>query len=129
MIMRSVADVDGWDVGGTSLGVAGRSVSPLSASPTLRSSGAVRDDPGQAYWRGRIGIGAVKEIGWGLRPQLSVDVARQLNDGRLAPFGKQRGDWLLEGTFSIYKRDWNVEGFAPSLSADFYPESLDALAL
>jgi hypothetical protein len=48
-----------------------------------------------------------------------VDVARQLNDGRLAPFGKQREDWLLEGTFSIYKRDWNVEGFAPSLSATF----------
>ena len=34
----------------------------------------------------------------------------------LAPFAKRRQDWLLEGSLSIYKRDWNVEGFAPSFS-------------
>ena len=63
-----------------------------------------------------MGVGVLKEIGWGLRPQLSIDIARQVNDGPLAPFGKQRRDWLLQGTASIYKRDWNVGGFAPSLS-------------
>jgi hypothetical protein len=74
------------------------------------------NDPGQAFWRGQLGFGVLKEIGWGLRPQLTVDAARQLNDGPLAPFGKQRRDWLIEGNFSIYKRDWNFQGFAPSLS-------------
>jgi hypothetical protein len=74
------------------------------------------DDPGQAFWREQLGIGILKEIGWGLRPQLGVDFARQLNDGPLAPFARQRRDWLLEGSFSMYKRDWNLEGFAPSLS-------------
>ena len=58
----------------------------------------------------------MKEIGWGLRPQLTIDLARQVGDGPLAPFGKKRRDWLLQGSVSIYKRDWNVGGFAPSLS-------------
>jgi len=108
-------DLDGWDVearasasrplGLTTLGFADAGIERSQAN-----------DPGQAFWRGRIGVGAVKEIGWGLRPQLRLDFARQVNDGPLAPFGKQRQDWLLEGSFSIYKRDWNVEGFAPSLS-------------
>ena len=39
-----------------------------------------------------------------------------MNDGRLAPFGIRRTDWLIESSASIYKRDWNVGGFAPSLS-------------
>ena len=73
------------------------------------------EDPGQAFWRERIGIGVLKEIGWGLRPQLGLDIARQVNDGPLAPFGKQRRDWQLQGSASIYKRDWNLGGFAPSL--------------
>jgi hypothetical protein len=34
----------------------------------------------------------------------------------LAPFNTRRTDWLLQGSASIYKRDWNVRGFAPSLS-------------
>lgn len=109
------SDVDGWDVearasasrplGLTTLGFADAAIERSRAN-----------DPGQAYWRGRIGVGAVKEIGWGLRPQLRVGLARQVNDGPVAPFGKGRRDWLLEGSFSIYKRDWNVEGFAPSVS-------------
>lgn len=108
-------DVDGWDVearasasrplGLTTLGFADAGIERSRAN-----------NPGQAYWRGRIGLGAVKEIGWGLRPQLRLDVALQVNDGPLAPFGKQRQDWLLETSFSIYKRDWNLEGFAPSVS-------------
>jgi hypothetical protein len=73
------------------------------------------EDPGQAFWRERIGVGVLKEVGWGLRPQLSIDIARQVNDGPLAPFGKQRRDWQLQGSVSIYKRDWNLGGFAPSL--------------
>jgi len=108
-------DVDGWDVegrasfdrplGSTTLGFANAAIERNLAK-----------DPGQAFWRGRIGFGALKEIGWGLRPQLSVTVARQTNDGPLAPFGKTRRDWVMEGSVSIYKRDWNVSGFAPSLS-------------
>ena len=109
------SDVDGWDVearvsasrplGLTTLGFADAAIERSRAN-----------NRGQAYWRGRIGIGALKEVGWGLRPQVRVDLARQVNDGPLAPFGKQRQDWLLEGSLSIYKRDWNIEGFAPSLS-------------
>ena len=108
-------DVDGWDVearlsanrplGLTTLGFANLSIERSAAT-----------DPGQAHWRGRVGMGMVKEVGWGLRQQIRVDLARQVNDDPLAPFGKKRRDWLLEGSFSIYKRDWNLEGFAPSLS-------------
>lgn len=107
-------DVDGWDaearvsanrpLGPTTLGFAFAAVERSWA-----------EDPGQAFWRKRIGVGVVKEIGWGLRPQLSIDIARQVNDGPLAPFGKQRRDWQLQGSVSIYKRDWNLGGFAPSL--------------
>ena len=73
-------------------------------------------DPGQAFWRQRLGLGVLKEIGWGLRPQVGIELARQVNDGPLAPFGRQRRDWMLQGSFSIYKRDWSFRGFAPSLS-------------
>jgi len=109
------SDVDGWDaaarislnrpVGPSMLGSAWAGVERNWAS-----------DPGQAFWREQLGFGILKEIGWGLRPQLSIDFARQVNEGPLAPFGRQRRDWLLEGSFSLYKRDWNLEGFAPSLS-------------
>lgn len=108
-------DVDGWDVearasasrplGRTTLGFADVSVERRKAR-----------DSGQAYWRQQLSVGLVKEIGWGLRPQIRVDLACQINDGPLAPFAKRRQDWLLEGSLSIYKRDWNVEGFAPSVS-------------
>lgn len=111
-------DVDGWNVearasasrplGRTSLGFANLSIERNHAK-----------DGGQAYTRGRIGVGVLKEIGWGLRPQLRLAVARQINDGQLAPFDKQRRDWRLEGSLGIYKSDWNVQGFTPSLSATF----------
>lgn len=109
------SDFDGWDaearlsarrpLGRTALGFAW--------------AGAQRgrtNDPGQAYWKAAAGIGLLKEIRWGLRPQVSVDIARQVNDGPLAPFGHRRRDWLLRSSISIYKRDWNVGGLAPSLS-------------
>ena len=108
-------DVDGWDaevrasanrpLGLTTIGIA-----------YARVERSWANDPGQAFWREALGVGILKEIGWGLRPQLTIDFARQVNDGKLAPFGKQRRDCLLQGTASIYKRDWNVGGFAPSLS-------------
>jgi len=108
-------DVDGWDV------EARTSIDRPLGPTTLAFANAaiernVAHDPGQAFWRGRVGVGILKEIGWGLRPQVSFNVAREVNDGPLAPFGKTRRDWLLEGSVSIYKRDWNVRGFAPSLS-------------
>lgn len=109
------SDVDGWDaearisasrpLGPTTLGFAFAGVERNFAN-----------DPGQAFWRERLGVGILKEIGWGLRPQLAVDLSRQGGDGPLAPFGRKRNDRLLQGSFSIYKRDWNIEGFAPSLS-------------
>jgi hypothetical protein len=108
-------DVDGWDaearasanrpLGRTTLGFGYAGIEHNWAN-----------DPGQAFWRAQAGLGILKEIGWGLRPQLTIDVARQVGDGPLAPFGTTRRDWLLQGSFSIYKRDWNVAGFAPSLS-------------
>jgi hypothetical protein len=109
------ADIDGWGVEARASASRPLGLTALGfADATIERNGA--NDTGQAYWRGRIGAGVVKEIGWGLRPQLRLDAARQVNDAPLAPFGKQREDWRLEGAFSIYKRDWNVEGFAPSLS-------------
>ena len=108
-------DVDGWDAQ-----VRGSANRPLGPSTLGFAYAAVErswaNDPGQAFWRAGLGIGVLKEVGWGLRPQLTIDIARQVNDDMLAPFGKQRRDWLLQGTASIYKRDWNVGGFAPSLS-------------
>lgn len=108
-------DVDGWDAAARVS--ANRPLGPSTLG--FAWAGIERNwanDPGQAFWREQLGFGILKEIGWGLRPQLGIEVARQLNDGPLAPFGKQRRDWLLEGSFSVYKRDWNVRGFAPSLS-------------
>jgi hypothetical protein len=107
-------DVDGWDT------EARASVSRPLGKTTLGSVSIgiernLANDPGQAFWRERLSIGVIKEIGWGLRPQLNLDLARQTGDGPLAPFGKVRRDWLLQGSFGIYKRDWNVAGFAPSL--------------
>lgn len=107
-------DVDGWDA------TAGITADRPLGSSMLGTAwaGVERNwakDSGQAFWREQVGVGILKEIGWGLRPQLTIDFARQLNDGPLAPFATQRRDWLLEGSLSIYKRDWNFEGFAPSL--------------
>ena len=45
----------------------------------------------------------------------TFDAARQMGDRPLAPFGETRRDWLLQGSVSVYKRDWNLGGFAPSL--------------
>ena len=109
------SDVDGWDaearisasrpLGATTLGFAYAGMERNWAN-----------DEGQAFWRERVGFGVLKEIGWGLRPQIGIDLARQVGDAPLAPFGKTRRDWLLQGSFSIYKRDWNLRGFAPSLN-------------
>lgn len=108
-------DVDGWDA-----------EARISANRPLGRTalgtvyiGIERDlanDRGQAFWRERAGVGIMKEIGFGLRPQIAIDVARQVGDGPLAPFGRVRRDWLVQGSASIYKREWNVGGFAPSLS-------------
>jgi len=108
-------DADGWDaearttanrpVGRTTLGFGFASIERSWAN-----------DPGQAFWREGLGLGVLKEIGWGLRPQVRLELSRQVNDGPLAPFARQRRDWLLQGSFSVYKRDWNLHGFAPSLN-------------
>ena len=108
-------DVDGWDAEARVLGSRPLGPSALAfAYMGVERNWAI--DPGQAFWRAKMGIGMLKEVGWGLRPQLAIDFARQTGDGPLAPFGKGRRDWLLQGTASIYKRNWNVGGFAPSLS-------------
>lgn len=108
-------DVDGWDaearisanrpLGRTALG-----------SVYIGVERNFANDRGQAFWRERAGIGIIKEIGWGLRAQIAMDLAHQLGDGPLAPFGSIRRDWLLQGSVGVYKREWNVGGFAPSLS-------------
>lgn len=120
-------DVDGWDA------EARASVSrPIGATTLAFAYAGVQrnwaNDPGQAFWRERIGVGALKEIGWGLRPQIAIDVAHQVGDEPLAPFGRKRRDWLLQGSFSIYRRNWNVAGFAPSLNLTM-TRNLSALPL
>ncbi|WP_426692865.1 porin family protein [Sphingomonas sediminicola] len=108
-------DVDGWSLEARASASRPLGLTTLGFADATIERGTAADR-GQAYWRGRIGFGAIKEIGWGLRPQIRIDLARQINDGPLAPFAKRRQDLLLEGSLSIYKRDWNVEGFAPSVS-------------
>jgi hypothetical protein len=109
------SDVDGMDV-------EARAAANRPLGPTTLGFGYLSvernwaKDPGEAFWRGQLGVGILKEIGWGLRPQVSIDFARQMHQGELAPFGRVRRDWLLEGNFSMYKRDWNLQGFAPSLN-------------
>lgn len=108
-------DLDGWDaearvsasrpLGATTLGFAYAGIERNWAN-----------DPGQAFWRGQVGLGIIKEIGWGLRPQVSIDLAHQVGRGPLAPFNTTRRDWLIQGSASVYKRDWSIRGFAPSLS-------------
>lgn len=108
------ADVDGWDI-----------EAALSANCALDPSTlgftyagvqrTIANDPGNSSWQARLGLGVLKEIGWGLRPQIVFEASHQVNDARLALFGKTRNDWRLQVSASIYKRDWSVAGFAPSL--------------
>ena len=108
-------DVNGWDL--EARVSANRPLGPAALGfGYLSVERSWANDAGQAFWREGLGVGLLKEIGWGLRPQLSIGLARQMGDAPLAPFGKRRGDWLLLGSFSVYKRDWNLGGFAPSLS-------------
>ena len=108
-------DVDGWDVEARAL--ANRPLGPTTLGFAYAAvERNLAKDPGQAFWKQRIGVGILKEIGWGLRPQLAIDIGRQVGDGPLAPFDRQRRDRLLQGSLSLYKRDWNVMGLAPSLS-------------
>ncbi|MBW8783994.1 MAG: DUF560 domain-containing protein [Novosphingobium sp.] len=107
-------DVDGWDI------EAGLSANrALSASTLGFAYGSIQrsiaNDHGQSNWQARLGVGVLKEIGWGLRPQFGFEVGRQLNDAPLGLFGTTRRDWRLQASASLYKRDWSVAGFAPSI--------------
>lgn len=108
------SDVDGWDIeAGMS---ANRALGPSTLGFAYGSvQRGIANDPGQSNWQGRIGLGVLKEIGWGLRPQIALEVGRQINDAPLALFNKTRRDWRLQASAGIYKRDWNIAGFAPSL--------------
>ena len=107
-------DVDAWNV---DVGLSANRA--LSASALGFGYMAVRrsiaHDPGYSNWSVRIGGGVLKEIGWGLRPQISLEVGRQLNDANIGLFGKTRRDWSVLTSASIYKRDWSIAGFAPSI--------------
>jgi hypothetical protein len=109
------SDVDGWDAEARV-----SANTPISPTTLAFGYGGIErnwaNDPGQAFWREQVGLGLLKEIGWGLRPQVNVDIGRQIGEGPLAPFGRNRRDWFLQGSFGIYKRDWSLGGFAPSLS-------------
>ncbi len=108
------SDVDGWDMEASA--TANRALGPSTLGFSYASvQRSIAQDPGNSFWSGRIGAGVLKEIGWGLRPQISIEAGRQVNDAPLALFGKTRRDWRLQASASIYKRDWNVAGFAPSL--------------
>lgn len=107
-------DVDGWDIEASF--AANRA---LGASTVGFAYGSVQRtiaaDPGQSSRQARAGIGVLREIVWGLRPQLGIEIGRQVNDAPLALFGGKRRDWRFQANASIYKRDLNIKGFAPSL--------------
>ena len=107
-------DVDGWDVEASM--AANRALSPSTVGFAWASvQRSIARDPGHSNWHGRIGLGLLKEVPWGLRPQLMIEGGQQVNDAPLGLFGKVRRDWRIQASASIYKRDWNVMGFAPSL--------------
>ena len=107
-------DIDGWDIEAGML--ANRALGPSTLGFAYGSvQRGISNDPGQSNWQGRVGLGVLKEIGWGLRPQIALEVGRQINDAPLALFNETRRDWRLQASVSIYKRDWNIAGFAPSL--------------
>jgi len=107
-------DLDGWTVEASLSANRALSASALGFG-YLSLRRAIANDPGQSNWAARLGGGVLKEIGWGLRPQLGFEVGRQLNDAQLGLFGRRRRDWSLLASASIYKRDWNIAGFAPSI--------------
>jgi len=108
------SDIDGWDIEAGML--ANRALGPSTLGFAYGSvQRGISNDPGQSNWQGRVGLGVLKEIGWGLRPQIALEVGRQINDAPLALFNETRRDWRLQASVSIYKRDWNIAGFAPSL--------------
>ncbi|WP_176594119.1 surface lipoprotein assembly modifier [Sphingobium sp. EM0848] len=112
------SDVDGWDI--EAILSANHALSPSALGFAYGSiQRSIAEDPGQSNWQGRVGLGVLKEIGWGLRPQLGLEVGRQVNDAPLALFNGTRRDWRLQVSASIYKRDWNIAGFAPSLRVSY----------
>ena len=112
------SDVDGWEVEASVS--ANRAVSASALGFAYASiQRTIAHDPGQSSRSARLGGGVLKEVGWGLRPQISFEVARQVNDAPLALFNQTRRDWRLQASASIYKRDWNVMGFAPSLRVTY----------
>lgn len=107
-------DVDGWDIEASLVG--NRALDRLSQAYAFASIGRTKaQEPAQSNWQGRFGLGVIKELGWGLRPQLGLEIARQVNDSPLALFGGTRRDWRFQASASLYRRDWNVAGFAPSI--------------
>jgi outer membrane protein len=108
------SDLNGWDLEASV--AANRALGPSALAFTYGSiQRTVANDPGQSSWSVRLGVGVLKEVGWGLRPQFAFEVGRQVNDAPHALFNQTRRDWRLQASASIYKRDWNVMGFAPSL--------------
>jgi len=111
-------DVDAWVIEATVS--ANRALSPSLVGFGYASvTRSAAHDPGYAYWGGRIGVGVLKEIFSGLRPQLAIEVGRQVNDAPMPLFGRLRRDWSIKGSASIYKRDWSIAGFAPSLRVSY----------
>lgn len=108
------SDIDGWDV--EAAFSANRALGPTALGFAYASAlRGTAGDRGYSYWLGRIGFGAQKEIRWGLRPQLAIELGYQRNDAPLALFGKTRSDRRIQASASIYKREWNLLGFAPSI--------------
>jgi len=120
-------DLDAWNIEANLS--ANRAISASAtgfAYVSLRRS--IAHDPGYSNWNTRIGAGVIKEIGWGLRPQLSLEAGRQWNDATFGIFGRTRRDWSLQASASIYKRDWNIAGFAPLVRIT-YERNFSTIAL
>lgn len=112
------SNVDGWDVEASISANRALSASALGFNYASVQR-TIAHDQSQSSWRARLGGGVLKEVGWGLRPQIALEVGRQVNDAPLALFNRTRRDWRLLASASIYKRDWNVFGFAPSLRVTY----------
>ena len=111
-------DIDAWNLEATAQANRAINASTLGFVYAVVQRN-IAHDPGYSYWSARLGWGLLKEIRWGLRPQISFEIGRQLNDFQLPLFNRARRDWSVQLAASIYKRDWNVAGFAPSIKLSY----------
>jgi hypothetical protein len=77
------------------------------------------DRPDLDYWAYFGGVGAYKEFTWGITTTVDLELGRTLYEGDFPLMDNPRQDWQFDATVSLWKRDWNMWGFAPVIEYSF----------